>query len=161
MIDANSFVSTNVKSEGDNRPNAQSGGNFNVRMPIRKDDEHDGIIPSIFRLESVQSLNEPPKDFPMKLIRNGLSDKTNVEESWDPIDQNDEFKPILVNEMRELEKLDVLKDPDTDQEISIWRCKKTTGYFRIGDMLSLGDRHPDIGNGYYFYFMVKKIVKKS
>ena len=128
-------------------------------MPIRKDDEHDGIIPSIFRLESVQSLNEPPKDFPMKLIRNGLSDKTNVEESWDPIDQNDEFKPILVNEMSELEKLDVLKDPDTDQEISIWRCKKTTGYFRIGDMLSLGDRHPDIGNGYYFYFMVKKQEK--
>ena len=119
------------------------GKEYNVRLPRRKDNTHEGIVTSTFKVQKTNF----ERDFPIKMIRNGLNEVAEVlvEESWDPVDDNFEYKPLLINEMSELEKIDVLENKDTEKKVSIWRTKQVTGYFRIGDMISIGDRNPDIG----------------
>ena len=109
---------------------------------MRKDNSYDGIITSNFKLQRSGLHYE----FPMKLIKNGYDDESKlfVKESWEPIDDNDEYKPILVNEMSELEKVGTLKNGNV-YHVTIWRPKQVSGYYRIGDLISIGDRHPDIG----------------
>ena len=117
-----------------------------MRLPVRKDNSYDGIITSTFNLQPTYS-HLPPRNLPMKMIRNGYDNKSKlfVKESWEPIDDNDAYKPILVNEMSDLEQIGSLKNKWAPYHVSIWRPKQVTGYFRIGDLISIGDRHPDIG----------------
>ena len=134
LIDGDSYFSTNLRIDGKE---------YNVRLPRRKDNTHEGIVTSTFKVQKTNF----ERDFPIKMIRNGLNEVAEVlvEESWDPVDDNFEYKPLLINEMSELEKIDVLENKDTEKKVSIWRTKQVTGYFRIGDMISIGDRNPDIG----------------
>ena len=110
---------------------------------MRRDNSHDGIVTSTFKLQ----FSDSHGDFSMKMIRNGFdkASKLFVKESWESIDEFDDYKRIVVNEMSELEHIGSLKNEAAPYHVSIWRPKQVTGYFRIGDLISIGDRHPDIG----------------